>query len=186
MSVKVEIFARNMELSDRLKDYVEKKTSKMDRYLADIDQARVDLDFVKSARSSTDRYVAQITMRGHKAMLRTEERAEEITAAIDAAADKMQRQLERYKGKHHRGRGDGRSAAEVASVPEDAVSEDVILVARRKSFDLIPMNELEALEQMELLGHNNFFIFYNVESNAINVLYRRRDGTFGLIEPKIH
>lgn len=185
MSVKVEIFARNMDVSDKLKDYVEKKASKLDRYLAEIEHVRVDLDYVKSARSATDRYVAQLTAHGRRAMLRTEERTDDIATAFDAAIDKMQRQLDRYKGKHYRGRGDGRSAAEVVPVPEEGLEEEV-LVARRKTFDLIPMNESEALEQMELLGHNNFFIFFNVETNSINVLYRRRDGTFGLIEPKVH
>ncbi len=185
MSVKVEIFARNMEASDRLKDYINKKASKLGKYLPELESIRVDLDYVKSARNATDRYVAQITVRGHRALLRTEERADDITPAFDSAIDKMQRQLERYKGKHRRNRGDGRSAAEVVPVAND-VTEEIPLVARRKTFDLIPMNEAEALEQMKLLGHDNFFIFYNVETNSINVLYRRRDGTYGLIEPKVH
>lgn len=185
MTVKVEIFARNLELTERIKDYVTKKTSKLDRYLNEIEHVRVDLAYVKSARNAKDRYVAQITGRGRRALLRTEERADEIAAAFDTALDKMQRQMERYKGKRSRGRGDGRSAAEVIPVPKETAGEEASVVARRKAFDLIPMNESEALEQMTLLGHDNFFIFYNVESNAINVLYRRRDGTYGLIEPKV-
>jgi ribosome hibernation promoting factor len=185
MAVKVEIFVRNMELTDRIKDYINKKASKLDRYLNELENVKVDLSYIKSARDANDRNVAQITARGPRIMLRTEERTDDLFAAFDRALDKMQRQAERYKGKRTRGRGDGRSAAEVVPLPEEGRQEET-LVARRKTFDLIPMNEAEALEQMKLLGHENFFIFFNIETNSINVLYQRRDGSYGLIEPKVH
>jgi putative sigma-54 modulation protein len=185
MTVDVELFARNLEISDNLKEYVTKKASKLDRYLNEIERVRVDLNYIKTARNAKDRNVAQITVRGHKALLRVEERGDDMTAAIDSAIDKMQRQLDRYKGKHYRGRGDGRSASEVVLVPVETNGEEAQVIARHKTFDLIPMNEAEALEQMKLLGHDNFFIFFNVDTNSINVLYHRRDGTYGLIEPKI-
>ena len=185
MTVEVEIFARNLELADNLKEYVTTKASKLDRYLNEIQHVRVDINYVKSARSVKDRNVAQITARGHKALLRVEERSDDITAAFDTAIDKMQRQLDHFKGKHFRGRGDGRSAADVIEAPTETEDEKAQVVARHKTFDLIPMNEAEALEQMKLLGHDNFFIFFNIDTNSINVLYHRRDGTYGLIEPKI-
>jgi putative sigma-54 modulation protein len=185
MTVKVDIFARNLDLDDRIRNYVNKKASKLDRYLSEIEQVRVDLDYIKSARSATDRFVAQITVRGRRALLRTEERSDELTTAFDLTIDKMQRQLERYKGKHYRGRGDGRSMAEVAPLPSKATEEQVSVISRRKTFDLLPMSEAEALEQMKYLGHDNFFIFINIETDKISVLYRRRDDTYGLIEPKI-
>ncbi|MGA2489260.1 MAG: ribosome-associated translation inhibitor RaiA [Anaerolineales bacterium] len=186
MTVQVDIFERNLEVDDRIKQYVMKKASKLDRYLSEIEQVRVDLDYIKSARSATDRYVAQITVRGRRALLRTEERSDELTTAFDVTIDKMQRQLERYKGKHYRGRGNSRSAAEVAALPADKeTSEQISVISRHKTFDLIPMDEAEALEQMKLLGHDNFFIFYNIETDTINVLYRRRDDTYGLIEPRV-
>ena len=96
--------------------------------------------------------------------------------------------MDRYKGKHYHGRGDGRSAAEVVEEVASPVEEPDQLppvIARRKQFRILPMDELEAIEQMELLGHDNFFIFYNAETSKINVLYRRRDGSYGLIEPEI-
>jgi len=185
MTVKVDIFVRNLEAGDRLKEYVTSKASKLDRYLNEIEIIKVDLDHIKSARNANDRYVAQITARGRRALLRTEERADDIKAAFDSAMDKMQRQMERFKGKHHRGRGTGQSTAAVAAVPEEQSVEAPSVVARRKTFNLAPMNEAEALEQMKMISHENFFIFFNIETNAINVLYRRRDGTYGLIEPKI-
>jgi len=184
MTLNVEIFTRNMEIDEAIRDYVSKRAARLDRYLPELDTARLDLAYLKSARSANDRYVAQITVRGGRALLRTEERADNIRSAFDSALEKLERQIDRYKGKHRRGRGDGRSAAEAVPVPQEEVEETPV-IARRKTFSLIPMNEAEALEQMKLLGHDNFFIFYNVETNAINVLYRRRDGTYGLIEPTI-
>ncbi len=120
MTVGVEIFGHNLEVSDRLKAYVDKKASKLDRYFNELDLVKVDLDYIKAARDATDRFVAQITVRGRKTLQRTEERSDDITAAFDKAIDKMQRQLERYKGKHHRGRGDGRTVADVVPPLEES------------------------------------------------------------------
>jgi putative sigma-54 modulation protein len=185
MTLEVEIYGHGMELTNRIQEYVSKKASKLDRYLNEIEETRVDLSYVKTARSAADRQVAEITARGKGFILRSEERSDDIFSAFDAAVDKMQRRMERYKGKHYRGRGDGRSAAEVIPVEEEPVEEESPIIARRKRFILDPMNELEAVEQMTLLGHETFFVFFNANSNAINVLYRRRDGTYGLIEPEV-
>ena len=186
MANKVEIVARNMRLTDNTREYVEKKAAKLERHLPGIDEVRIELSHVKTARSATDRQVAQLTVRGKKFILRTEERSDDLHAAFDAALDKIQRQIERYKGKHYHGRGDGRSAAEVVEEEEllvDETGELLPLIARRKKFIVLPMMEDEAVEQMRLLGHDNFFIFFNAEQNAIQVLYRRRNGSYGLIEP---
>lgn len=186
MALKVDIFARNMEVNDRISEYVNKKVAKLDRFLNNIDETRVDLSNVKSARSASDRQVAQITIRGRGYILRTEERADDIFAAIDAALDKMQRQIGRFKGKRQRSRVGAAAASEATTAQAEAEEmEEMPVIARRKQFTLVPMDEMEALEQMSLLGHENFFIFYNVNTNAINVLYRRRDGTYGLIEPAL-
>jgi putative sigma-54 modulation protein len=189
MALEVEIYGRNMEVTDRIQDYVTKKISKLDRYLTGIEEARVDVAYVKSARSANDRQVAQITVRGKGFILRSEERADDVFAAFDTALDKIQRRIERYKGKRFRGRGDGRSAAEVTPAETNPAEEETgelgPVIARRKRFMLIPMDENEAIEQMELLGHENFFVFYNVKTNSVNVLYRRREGTYGLIETEI-
>jgi putative sigma-54 modulation protein len=191
MTQKVETVARNMRLTDNTRDYVEKKAAKLERYLQEIEEVRIELSHAKSARNALDRQVAQITVHGKGFILRSEERADDIHAAFDAALDKMQRQIDRYKGKHYHGRGDGRSAAEVAKevaeeeMPVDETGELLPLIGRRKKFIVLPMTEDEAVEQMRLLGHDNFFIFFNAEQNAIQVLYRRRNGTYGLIEPVV-
>ena len=187
MAQKIETTARNMRLTDNTRDYVEKKAAKLERYLQEIDEVRVELSHIKSARNALDRQVAQITVHGKGFILRSEERTDDIHAAFDTALDKIQRQIDRYKGKHYRGRGDGRSAAEVVEeeVPVDETGELLPLIGRRKKFIILPMTEDEALEQMRLLGHDNFFVFFNAEQNAIQVLYRRRNGTYGLIEPVV-
>ena len=185
MELEVLINARNMELADTLKERFTTKASKLARYLNEIDQVKVDLEFFKTARSAEDRNVAEITVHGPKVLLRVEERDADIITAFDNAIDKMQRQLDRYKGKHFHTRRDGRSTEDVVPVTPVEVEEPAQIISRHKSFDLIPMDEAEALEQMRLLGHDNFFIFFNIETASINILYHRRDGTYGLIEPKI-
>ena len=187
MANKVETLARNMRLTDNTREYVEKKAAKLERNLQEIDDIRVELTHAKTARNANDRQVAQITVRGKGFLLRTEERSDDLHGAFDAALEKIQRQIDRYKGKHYHGRGDGRSASEMfeEELPVDDTGELLPLVVRRKKFIVIPMNEDEAVEQMRLLGHNNFFVFFNAEHNSIQVLYRRRDGSFGLIEPVV-
>ena len=93
MAFEVEIYGRNLEVSERLNTYVEKKVSKLDRYLTNIEEVKIDLAYVKSARSATDRQVAQITLRGKGFILRAEERADDIFAAFDSALSKMQRRI---------------------------------------------------------------------------------------------
>ncbi|MFC1997025.1 ribosome hibernation-promoting factor, HPF/YfiA family [Chloroflexota bacterium] len=186
MTLEVDIYGRNMEITERIEEYVDKKVSKLDRYISNIDQARVDLAYAKSARNASDRHVAQITITGKGYILRAEERADDIFAAFDAALSKMQRRIERYKGKRFRGRGDGLSVSDFSSSPDTIQEEDEApLIARRKKFFITPMDELEAIEQMTLLGHEEFFVFFNANTNNINILYKRRDESYGLIEPEI-
>ncbi len=189
MTLLVTIHARDLNMTPRLREYVEKKVGKLEHYLPTISEARVDLTEAKAARSAADRQVAQLTVHTRGQVLRAEERKDDIFAAIDAVLDKMQRQIERYKGKHARGRGDGAGADTVAEPMDDMLAEadtsERATVVRRKRFALTPMNEAEALEQMQLLSHDTFFVFYNADSNRVNVLYRRHGGDFGLIDPEV-
>ncbi|OGO19820.1 MAG: ribosomal subunit interface protein [Chloroflexi bacterium RBG_16_48_8] len=188
MAVNVVINVRNLELNDRLKDYVTNKVAKLDKYLDVLEEAKVDLNYAKSSRSASDRQVAQLTVRGKGIVLRAEERTDDIFTSVDAVLDKIYRQIERYKGRRWRSRGDGRSAADFASefVPQGAEADELSeKIVRRKQLPLLPMDEQEAVEQMSLLGHEDFFVFLNVDTNAVNVLYRRLDGSLGLIETEI-
>ncbi len=188
MAVQVEINARDMDLNDRLRDYVTKKVSKLDRYLDILEEATVDLRYAKSARNAADRHIAQLTIRGKSVVFRAEERTDDIYASFDSVLDKINRQIDRYKGKRWNRRGDGRSASEVAPDLPDFAEEELApssTIKRRKRFMLRPMDEEEAVEQMSLLDHQEFFVFLDATTNRINVLYRRRDGDLGLIETEI-
>jgi len=189
MTVLVQIHSRDMSITPKLREYVEKKVSRLDHYLPSLTEARVDLSEIKSARSAADREVAQLTVWTRGVVLRAEESKDDMFATVDAVLDKMQRQIGRYKGKHGRGRhnGDGIETLVVPDETETALDDEPVgSVVRRKSFTLTPMNETEALEQMSLVGHETFFVFFNSDSNRVNVLYRRKNGDFGLIDPEIN
>lgn len=176
--MEVSIFARNLELTPRLREYVERKVGKLDRYLPWIDDARIDLS-VENTRRAAHRQVAQLTVRVHGTILRAEERTQDMFASIDAVLDKMYRQIARYKGKRQ---DRWQSGAEVLPI-EEPVEEPEGEIVRIKRFDVRPMVAEEAIEQMELLGHS-FYIFLNMEEDAINVIYKRGDGNYGLLQPQ--
>jgi putative sigma-54 modulation protein len=176
--VEVSIFARNMEVTPRLSEYVEQKVGKLDRYLPWIDDARIDLT-VENTRSAAHRQVAQLTVRSRGTILRAEERTQDMFASIDAVLNKMYRQIARYKGKRQ---DRWQTAAEVLPI-EESVEEAMGEIVRVKRFDVRPMAPEEAIEQMELLGHS-FYIFMNADEDALNVVYRRDDGNYGLLQPE--
>ncbi len=190
----ITIKTRDIELNERLRRYVEKKVPRLDRYLPNIVEARVELA-KEPTRSAEQRHAAQITLfTSNGRILRAEERNADIYAAFDAVMDTIERQIERYKGKHWlqvrpRRRGEARAQAEAEALAElerEAEAEEELppQIRRVKHFEMVPMDEWEAIEQMELLGHD-FFVFYNVSTDSVNVLYRRRDGGYGLLIPEL-
>jgi len=182
MTIRILINTSEMEMTPHLKEYVEKKLLKLNRLLENLDEARVELKFNSSVRSASDKHVAQLTVRGKNLLLRAEERSEDIYTSIDVALDKLHRQLEKFKGKHMRSREELAALAADAGVPHPKEETPIV---RRKSFLLEPMNEKEAIEQMQMLGHEEFFLFQNVQNGKVNVIYKRRDGSYGLLEPEI-
>jgi putative sigma-54 modulation protein len=183
----VEIQVRNLHMTDRVQSHVNERAGRLDHYLPAIEEVNVELTHHSSARNTEDRNVAQITARGKGLTLRAEERAAEVLTAFDSAVDILRKQIERYKGRHYHGRGAVQQELEAdeMGLPLDDTDRLPPLIVRRKTFRILPMNEMEALEQMNLLGHDAFFIFFNADTNRINVLYRRRDGSYGLLEPEI-
>ncbi len=178
--MQVTIQGRNLEITPRLQEYIEGKADRLGRHLGTISQVRVDL-VVEETRSAQDRQVAQFTVYSKKNILRAEERSADMFASIDAVMDKLDRQIERFKGKRQsRMRG---GASEVGA-PEEEEAEEAREIVRVKRFEVWPMHEEEAIEQMELLGHD-FFIFYNTEDGGLNVVYKRRDGNYGLLQPEM-
>ncbi len=187
------IKGRNIEVNDRLREYVEKKIGKMTKFLPDVQEIRVELAEEKS-RKTSERQVVQVTMRSNGTLLRAEERNSDIYAAIDTVADKLHGQINRFKGKRRRKMERAQVAAvealeiEYMSAAMEPVAEDEEVfeghIVRTKRFSMLPMSEDEAIDQMELLGHD-FFVFYNANTDSINVLYRRSDGNFGLLQPEL-
>jgi putative sigma-54 modulation protein len=167
-----------MKVTPRLREYVERKVGKLDRYLPSIDEARIDLT-VENTRSAAHSQVAQLTVRVRGTILRAEERTNDMFASIDVVLDKMYRQIARYKGKRQ-----DRWHAPAEPLPiEEPAEETEGEIVRVKRFDVRPMMPEEAIEQMELLGHT-FYIFLNANEDAINVVYRRDDGDYGLLQPQ--
>lgn len=190
--MEITINTHGVDLTDRLRNHVERKTSKLDRYLPNLAEVRVDLSS-QNTRSAEQRQVAQLTVRDDRGtILRAEERDSDMFAAIDAVTDKLYRQINRYRGKQIKSRrGTGAVEeldlgeplpAEIEEEFESAVDEEVSIV-RRKRFPLRPMAPEEAIEQMELLGHS-FYVFFDVDQEMVNVVYKRHDGDYGLLQPE--
>ncbi len=172
------VSGKNFEVSDRLREYVERKIGKLDRYLPTLTEARVELT-LENTKNASQSQVVQVTLRNNGTILRGEERSADFTASVDAVLDKLTKQIDRYKTKRHRGR-----AAGERETPAEEPDISGPRIVRTKQFRTPPISEEEAIEQMEMLGHN-FFVFFNRERGAINVLYRRNDGNYGLIEPEM-
>jgi putative sigma-54 modulation protein len=181
MTVEVNIYGRNINISEDLTNQIQRKVSDLDRFLEDITEARVDVTST-NARSANEREVVQITVQGKGFILRAEERSTDSGIALNLAVDTLKRRIKRYKGKRNQQWKQGLDT-EAGMTADEENLEEAPVIARRKQFSLRPMDEWEAIEQMELLGHTNFFVFYNAKTEAINVLYRRYDGTLGLIQP---
>ena len=186
--MKPKIFARDIKLSKRLREHVERKTARLDRYMPNMLDLRVDLS-EQNARNVNERQVAQMTLRDkHGTILRAEERHADIFAAVDMVVDKLYRQIKRYRDKRKRSHR-RQSLREIVLEPlpaefEDLPDEDEVVVVRRKSFPIQMMPPEEAIDQMSLLGHD-FYMFINTEDNLVNVVYLRRDGSFGLLQPEM-
>ncbi len=178
------IKGHNLEVGDALRDYVERKISKLDRFLPHLGEAKIDLS-VENARRSEQRQVAQITVRSNNGIiLRAEERSGDMRQSIDASLDKMVRQIRRFKGKHWESRRNDGAEEDLAPAEiEDEDAEEARIV-RIKRFETRPMDPEEAIEQMELLGHD-FFLFYNMSVSSYSVVYKRHDGGYGLLLPEV-
>lgn len=188
----ISIDAHNMILKPEVEAFAQKRLERLDRYLPNIQDIRMDLR-EEHTRTSEVRSHAQITIRHQRgALLRAEVSVNaDLQAAIQQAVDRMYRQIERFKGKQQM-KGRERFSATVDELAQaetlpvtgaDEGEEDAIIV-RRKPVLVTTMTDYEAVEQMELLGHT-FFIFLNTDVGAMNVVYKRRDGGYGLLMPAL-
>ena len=191
----LQIKSHNIRLSDDLRDYIEKRVSKLDRVNERITEAKFELRQEKT-HNPTQRFIAQFTIATPRSILRAEEKNTDPNAAIDIVTDKMSRQIKRFhERKVHRSKRSAVNLGLLAAdqspelLPASFEDEDEDgntnrVVVRTKRFPVLPMDTAEAIEQIELLGHD-FFVFHNHETNQINVLYRRQDGQYGVLEPEL-
>lgn len=176
------IKSKNLQVTDSLRTYTEDKVNKLERILPSASEVRIELSVV-SSRNAQERQVAQITMRdGSGFILRAEEHSSDLRASLDTAVDRLERQIKRYKGKHWQAKI--RAAQAAAPTETEPEAEPDVAVVRTKTFETRPMAVEDAIEQMELLGHD-FFVFYNAATNGFSVIYRRRDGGYGLLQPEL-
>lgn len=172
---------RNLEITEALRRYAEEKVVRLQKFVDQITSAHVILSIEKHRR------IAEVTLRVRDLTIRGEESSNDLYCAIDLVGDKIERQIVRYKEKivGHGGRGAGRLRPwdETSSSEADLLSEDGPHIVKTKRFAMKPLSPDEAAVQMDLLGHN-FFVFRNARTQEVNVLYRRQDGNYGLIEPK--
>jgi putative sigma-54 modulation protein len=173
---------RNHEVSDAIRTYAEAKLAKLERQLPD---PRVELELsVERNPSIAANHVAEATIWTKGPVLRAREASSDMRASIDQLVDKLERQVNRYRtqGRSRRRRAARANGPSPATVPVVADEAEPVIV-KTKQFAVKPMTPEEAVLQLELVGHD-FFVFRNADSNEVNVVYRRRDGNYGLIEPQ--
>jgi len=173
--MKDNVSGKNINVTQALKDYAEKKVGKLERFFDAEVEAQVTLSVEK------DRHIVEVTMPLNGMLLRGETETSDMYSSIDLVVDKLEKQIEKYKTKLSR---------EIKKPPFKYTSldskdvGDQPRIVKVKRFALKPMDVEEAVMQMELLGHD-FFVFSNAETDQVNVVYKRRDGNYGLIEPDL-
>lgn len=185
----IHIRSRNGKVSDRQRTVIEEKLGKLERYTGDLGDVTVELARSQQ-RGVGEIHIVQATLHMPQGtIVRAEERQPDLFAAVDVIHDTLQRQITRYKDKRYR-RGKVRTTdsetvpLETHPAPDAAEEpEQEPQIVRTKRFTYKPMTSEEAIEQMELLGHN-FFVFTDADTDQISVVYRRRDGNYGLILPE--
>ena len=179
--MRLQVKGKNVEVSEAIRTYAEEKLGRLERQLAD--PTRVELELaVEKNPSIADNHVAEATIWTKGPVLRAREASTDMRASIDLLPDKLERQVVRYRQKRRRGHRNGGAPAAGQSAPRPTDEEGRPVIVKTKQFDMKPMRAEEAVLQLELVGHD-FFVFRSAESAEINVVYRRHDGGYGLIEP---
>jgi putative sigma-54 modulation protein len=174
--VQLRVKGRGVEVTDALRSYAEKRLGRLERQLPD---SQIELQLsAENNPSIKDSHVAEATVRTKGPVLRARESSQDMRASIDQLVDKLERQVTRYREKRGRRRRASRQA------PDEGIpmSEEPQIV-RTKQFSVKPMTAEEAVLQLELVGHD-FFVFRDADSDEVNIVYRRRQGGYGLIEPQ--
>ena len=174
----------NVEISETIQAYIEKKVGKLGRYLPTLGEGKVEISR-EGTKLPEQRFTVQVTLDSKGVLIRAQDKSRDMRAAIDRVVDVLSKRIERYKGKlydKNRGVSFAHQGAAIEEEEEEAI-EAPRRVVKTKRFLVKPMPIDEAIGQMELLGHD-FFLFLDSDTERLNLLYRRDDGDYGLIEPE--
>ncbi len=177
--MRVIVSGKNIEVTDALRGSIESKMTKLEKFFNQEVEAKATLSVQKT------RQIIEVTIPANGTILRAEESTEDMYTSIDKVVDKLTRQLRKHKTKLEN-RNTKYQTIRFENIPllqEDASNVDSKIV-KTKRFAIKPMNAEEAVLQMELIGHN-FFVYTNAETEEVNVVYKRKDGNYGLIEPEM-
>ncbi|MFW5976498.1 MAG: ribosome hibernation-promoting factor, HPF/YfiA family [Bacillota bacterium] len=186
--MKITTYGKNIDITPSLKEYAEEKISKLERFFED-----VEMDTHITFEVEKERHIVEVTVYMDGIILRGEEETGDMYASIDGVIEKLERQVNKYKTKIHRKLIEEKQEKkqqfkkerieEILDEKEMGVEEEFEpQIVKTKTFAIKPMDVEEAVMQMDLLGHD-FFVFSNAETEEVNVVYKRKDGNYGLIEP---
>jgi putative sigma-54 modulation protein len=181
--VRLQVKGKNVEVSDSLKSYAQEKLGKLDKHLNEA--ARLELELaVERNPSISENQIAEATIWTKGPVMRARESSTDMRASIDLLVAKLERQARRYRDKRRRSSNRNHGNSPELEVRPVVPDEESPVIVKTKQFAVKPMSPEEAVLQLELIGHD-FFVFQNAESDGVNVVYRRRDGNYGLIEPQV-
>jgi len=177
---------KHVDVTPALKQYAETKLGKLDRFFDGVQEVHV----VES--TLRNQHIVEVTLKANGTLIRAEERSPDMYTSIDLVVDKLERQLSRYKDRFitrtreslggHKPQESAMPVETAAPGGEEVAEETTAGIVRTKRFAVKPMDPEEAAMEMEMIGHD-FYVFRNAENDEVNVVYRRRDGNYGLIEP---
>ena len=174
--MRYKIYGKNIDVTESLKQAIDSKFSKLEKFFTPDTEVQITLSILREQQTVE----ATIPMKGH--LIRAEQSSSDMYMTIDNTVDVLERMIRKYKTKiAHHGRGAGEFTEEF--LEEDVDNNETIIIERSKKFAIKPMDPEEACIQMELLGHN-FFVFRNAETFEVNVVYKRKNKTYGIIEPE--
>lgn len=176
--MKVTVIAKNIELTQALKEIVQKKISKLEKYFEVEVEAKATLSIQKN------RQIIEVTIPFNGAILRSEESTDDMYKSIDLVEDKLERQIRKQKTRLSRKNNGSLKFAAINDSKVESNEDDEGSLVKVKKFGVKPMDSEEAILQMDLLGHN-FFVYQDSESSKVNVVYKRKDGNYGLLEPEL-
>ena len=176
LSMLVTVTGKNVEVTDALRDYSEKKVAKVSKFF---EKSPVGAHVTLSTERG--KHIVDITIQVNGLLLRGEEKTPDMYSSIDGAVDKIERQIHKFKTRINRKLHNDNQV--IVSPPALHEEHETPVIKRNKRFTIKPMSAEEAVMQMDLLGHD-FFVFSNSDTDEVNVVYRRKDGNYGLIEPE--